>query len=185
MQATAGIANVHLDKKDGKPAVSLDLSRNGSRSTFGEVRVLKAGVKAPIALQKGVAIYTEVNSRHVAIPVDPDFKGAVAGPGDRPICRDLRRRHAHDRRNPGGAPLRRERRRRASSMLGRRNWLRKAAMSLALCAGGVAASAPPPDAPRPWTADPDDQFLLDVNIRQLRLGDGVRAYNTPEALVSS
>ena len=31
-----------------------------------------------------------------------------------------------------------------------------------------------------WTADPDDQFLLDVNIRQLRLGDGVRAYPTPE-----
>ena len=31
-----------------------------------------------------------------------------------------------------------------------------------------------------WTADPDEQFLLDVNIRQLRLGDGVRAYNTPE-----
>ena len=31
-----------------------------------------------------------------------------------------------------------------------------------------------------WTADPDDQFLLDVNIRQLKLGDGVRAYNAPE-----
>ena len=31
-----------------------------------------------------------------------------------------------------------------------------------------------------WTADPDDQFLLDVNIRQMRLGDGVRAYATPE-----
>ena len=64
-------------------------------------------------------------------------------------------------------------------MLGGRNWLRKAAMLLALCAGGVAASAPPATAPA-WTADPDDQFLLDVHIRQLRLGDGVRAYNTPE-----
>ncbi len=30
-----------------------------------------------------------------------------------------------------------------------------------------------------WTADPDDQFLLDVHIRQQRLGDGVRAYATP------
>src|SRR4051794_25213035 len=60
-----------------------------------------------------------------------------------------------------------------------RKWLRKAAMLLALCAGGVAASTPPQVSPG-WTADPDDQFLLDVNIRQLRLGDGVRAYNTPE-----
>jgi hypothetical protein len=31
-----------------------------------------------------------------------------------------------------------------------------------------------------WVADPDDQFLLDVNIRDLRLGDGVRAYKAPE-----
>jgi hypothetical protein len=58
-------------------------------------------------------------------------------------------------------------------------WLRKAALLLALCAGGIGASAPAPQAAG-WKADPDDQFLLDVNIRQLRLGDGVRAYNTPE-----
>jgi hypothetical protein len=64
-------------------------------------------------------------------------------------------------------------------VLGGRKWLRKAAVLLALCAGGVGASAPSAEAPG-WTADPDDQFLLDVHIRQLRLGDGVRAYNTPE-----
>jgi len=65
---------------------------------------------------------------------------------------------------------------------GGRTWLRKAAMLLALCAGGVAASTTPSLAPAAdsWRADPDDQFLLDVNIRQLKLGDGVRAYNAPE-----
>ena len=62
LQAQAGIANVHLDKKDGKPAVALDLSRTGDRSTFGEVRVLKAGVKDPIAIQKAVAVYKEIGS---------------------------------------------------------------------------------------------------------------------------
>ena len=66
-------------------------------------------------------------------------------------------------------------------MSGGRSWLRKMAMLLALCAGSIAASAPPasPQAPA-WTADPDEQFILDVQIRQLRLGDTVRAYNTPE-----
>ncbi|HWI88793.1 MAG TPA: carboxypeptidase-like regulatory domain-containing protein [Sphingomicrobium sp.] len=64
-------------------------------------------------------------------------------------------------------------------MLGPGTWLRKATLLLALCAGGIGASAPAPQAAQ-WKADPDDQFLLDVNIRQLRLGDGVRAYNTPE-----
>ena len=71
-------------------------------------------------------------------------------------------------------------------MLGCGKWLRKAALLLALCAGGVGASAPElpvasaANTSASWKPDPDDQFLLDVNIRQLRLGDGVRAYNTPE-----
>jgi hypothetical protein len=60
------------------------------------------------------------------------------------------------------------------------NWLRKAVLLLALCAGGVSASTVPAVSAKPWVADPDEQFLLDVDIRQLKLGDGVRAYNTPE-----
>jgi len=59
-------------------------------------------------------------------------------------------------------------------------WISGALASWALAlAGAVAAWAASPVGPA-WTADPDEQFLLDVNIRQLRLGDGVRAYNTPE-----
>ena len=81
LQATAGIANVQLGKaKDGTQTVALDLNRAGSRSTFGEVRVLKAGVKDPIALQKAVAVYTELNARHLNIPVSSAYKGDVAGP---------------------------------------------------------------------------------------------------------
>ena len=37
-----------------------------------------------------------------------------------------------------------------------------------------AASQSPPPA---WTPDADEQFILDVNIHQLQLGDTVRAYN--------
>ena len=67
-------------------------------------------------------------------------------------------------------------------MSGGRFWLRKAAMLLALCAGSLGASAPDPaalQAPN-WKADPDEQFILDVNIHALKLGDTVRAYNPPE-----
>ncbi|WP_395624294.1 collagen binding domain-containing protein [Sphingomonas daechungensis] len=46
----------------------------------------------------------------------------------------------------------------------------------ALCAGAPAAT-PFADS---WSADPEGQFLLDVNLHRLRLGDGVRAYATPE-----
>src|SRR5512139_385444 len=52
----------------------------------------------------------------------------------------------------------------------------QAALALA---GAVAAWAAAPVGDK-WIADPEEQFMLDVNIRQLRLGDGVRAYQTPE-----
>jgi hypothetical protein len=80
LQATGGIADVRLETKDGQRAVALDLSRAGKRSTFGEVRVLKAGLKEPIAIQKGVAVYTEINKRRLSIPISPAYKGEVAGP---------------------------------------------------------------------------------------------------------
>jgi P pilus assembly chaperone PapD len=80
LEVKAGIANVQLDEKGGRPAVSLDLTRTGKRSTFGEVRVLKPGVKEPIAVQRAVAVYTELGSRKVVVPIDDSFKGDVRGP---------------------------------------------------------------------------------------------------------
>lgn len=62
-----------------------------------------------------------------------------------------------------------------------RHWGRSALTLLALAsAGAIGASASAPATADRWVANPDDQFLLDVSIRQLRLGDGVRAYPTPE-----
>ena len=80
LEATAGIANVHLEKKGDAEAVGLDLTRTGSRSTYGEVRVMKAGFKDPIAVQKGVAVYTEVGQRHVSVIVPEANRAAAAGP---------------------------------------------------------------------------------------------------------
>ena len=67
-------------------------------------------------------------------------------------------------------------------MAGGRSWLHKATMLLALCAGSIGASVPQKLASSlaSWTPDPEEQYILDVNIRQLRLGDTVRAYNAPE-----
>jgi hypothetical protein len=48
----------------------------------------------------------------------------------------------------------------------------------AFCAGGIGASAATPLGDT-WSADPEAQFLLDVQLRSRRLGDGVRAYGTP------
>ena len=80
LEAKAGIANVQLTSDKGKPAVGFDLSRQGSRSTFGEVRVLKAGIAEPIALQRGVAVYTELGQRKVVVPLDEQYAAQARGP---------------------------------------------------------------------------------------------------------
>lgn len=72
LQAKAAVSNVRKIEEDGKPAIALDISRSGDRSTFGDIRVLKAGVSDPIALLRGIAVYTEVGERSVVVPIDPE-----------------------------------------------------------------------------------------------------------------
>ena len=65
-------------------------------------------------------------------------------------------------------------------MVGAGKWLGKAgslAATALLGAVGAVAATPVTDS---WSADPEEQFLLDVKLRQYRLGDGVRAYQTPD-----
>jgi P pilus assembly chaperone PapD len=76
----AAISDVRVEQRDGKPAIALQLSRSGTRSTFGDVKILKSGVKDPIAVQRAVAVYTDVSKRAVSIPVADGFKGKLTGP---------------------------------------------------------------------------------------------------------
>lgn len=80
LAASAGIADVRLETRNGAPAIGLDLVRQGSRSTYGELRVIKAGVKDPIAVQKGVAVYTEVGKRHVSLAIPENARSLATGP---------------------------------------------------------------------------------------------------------
>ena len=52
-----------------------------------------------------------------------------------------------------------------------------AALLAFACIGTRASVA---GSPTPFAVDPDAQYMLDVGIRQLRLGEGVRGYPTPE-----
>ncbi|MCL6698819.1 molecular chaperone [Sphingomonas sp. NSE70-1] len=79
LEAKAALSNVHKVSEDGKPAIAVDISRTGSRSTFGEVRVLKAGVEKPIAMVSGVAVYTEIGQRTLKLPVDPTLTAYATG----------------------------------------------------------------------------------------------------------
>lgn len=79
LEATAAISNVHKATVEGQQVVALDINRQGARSTFGEVRVMKAGIADPIAVVRGIAIYTEINRREVLVPIDPKFAAQATG----------------------------------------------------------------------------------------------------------
>lgn len=80
LSATAGIANVGKVMDGGQPTVAMELTRAGSRSTYGEVRVLKAGLKEPLAILRGVAVYTELDRRTVKVPVSAQLTAQANGP---------------------------------------------------------------------------------------------------------
>ena len=105
LEAKAGLANVRKVTEDGKPAIALDISRSGDRSTFGEVRVLKAGVADPIAHRQR---RRGLHRTRPALGHHPDRSGPRRQgerPGDGPICRADRHRPGHHRRNHGGPAL--------------------------------------------------------------------------------
>jgi hypothetical protein len=69
---TTGLQNVAVvNEPSGAKAIALTITRQGTRSAFGDIAVLSAGAKKPIAEVKGIGVYTEVDQRKVQIVIDP------------------------------------------------------------------------------------------------------------------
>ena len=80
LQAKAGIGEARLTEAQGHKAIEVDLTRSGDRSVYGELKVLKDGMKEPLAELRGVAVYRELTQRTVTLPVAPENEGKVSGP---------------------------------------------------------------------------------------------------------
>ncbi len=79
IEGTAALANVRMGKDNEGPTLEFDMSRKGDKSVFGEIHVTKPGVSEPISIAKGIAIYPEVNSRAVSLPLTPDVAAKMHG----------------------------------------------------------------------------------------------------------
>lgn len=80
LQATAAIANGRVEQDQGSAAFAFDLSRSGNRSTYGEIRVTKAGISEPLLVARGIAVYPELNQRKVALAISPEVAAQLKGP---------------------------------------------------------------------------------------------------------
>jgi P pilus assembly chaperone PapD len=80
LQATAGIADVKLGSMQGHKVIEVDLTRSGDRSVYGELKVLKDGMKEPLAELRGVAVYREIERRTVTLPIAAEDEAKAVGP---------------------------------------------------------------------------------------------------------
>lgn len=70
----SGISDIRLSEApDGRKAISVTLTREGTRSAFGDIVITTTGTTKPVAIVRGVGLYTEINSRTVLVPVDPSL----------------------------------------------------------------------------------------------------------------
>ncbi|MEW4448911.1 hypothetical protein [Qipengyuania sp. JC766] len=84
-----------VDTEFGK-AVSLVLTRSGTRSAYGDLIVTAAGRDEPVAVARGIGIYPEVDSRRVEIVLRAEPEQAPLAPGTR-----LTATFVDDDMNPG------------------------------------------------------------------------------------
>ncbi len=67
-----------VDDENGSH-LALTLSRAGDSSTYGELLVTKRGVDDPVVISRGLAVYPELGSREVRIPLTEEQKALLTG----------------------------------------------------------------------------------------------------------
>lgn len=80
LTATAAMANPRIIPTKQGPMLALSLSREGARSTYGIVRVLKPGQAKPVFEVRGVAVYPEISKREVELDIPDDLVAVLKGP---------------------------------------------------------------------------------------------------------
>lgn len=79
LQATAAMSNVRMGTNNEGPTLEFDLNRQGNKSVFGEIHVTKPGVAEPLSIAKGIAIYPEIASRTVSLPLPAEVAAKMRG----------------------------------------------------------------------------------------------------------
>lgn len=80
LQAKATLSDARLTHDANGPALSFAVTRSGTRSIYGVIRVTRPGASKPLLEARGIAIYAEIDSRTVTLPVEPAVAAQLAGP---------------------------------------------------------------------------------------------------------
>ncbi len=78
--ATAGIADPQIVTTADGPALKVKLTRTGTKSVYGRIRVLKPGLDKPAFEARGVAVYADNAERSVYLPISAEQDKSLRGP---------------------------------------------------------------------------------------------------------
>jgi P pilus assembly chaperone PapD len=79
LKATAAIANAAMARDNEGQTLQFDLNRSGERSVFGEVHVTRPGQTDPLIVAKGIAVYPELQTRQVSLPLNAEQAATLKG----------------------------------------------------------------------------------------------------------
>lgn len=80
----AGLKDLKLVSQPGSPtALALTITREGTRSAFGDITITAPGAKKPVAEIKGIGVYTEIAERAVQVLIDPATEPRFLAKGTR------------------------------------------------------------------------------------------------------
>lgn len=97
LDADVEIDGINLQAEDTSEETLLiaRLSRSGSRSTYGDIKIFVEGQNEPVYFARGIAIYTPNNARDVTLPMPQEVLALIAG-------KDIRLAYvSSDPENPG------------------------------------------------------------------------------------
>lgn len=81
---TAGLKDLKLNAPPGGQAtLALTITREGTRSAFGDIVITAPGAKKPVAEIKGIGVYTEIPERAVQVLLDPATEPRFLAKGTR------------------------------------------------------------------------------------------------------
>ena len=81
---TVGFTDISLGAAPGGGRqINFTITRDGTRSAFGDITVTPAGGRSIVAQIRGIGVYTELARRFVHIPIDPKADPRFTAPGAR------------------------------------------------------------------------------------------------------
>ena len=80
VSAQAALSQPQIVQGTNGPELAFAISRQGDISTYGEIRAIKAGLKEPMYLARGLAVYHELSERQVKLKLSPEQVVALKGP---------------------------------------------------------------------------------------------------------